>query len=475
LSVVGIGASAGGLEALKEFLTAMPADSGMVFVVVQHLEPSHESRMAEILAKNTTMKVVQAADGMPVEPDTVFTNPPGRALSIRDGRFVLDQPAERRHVAAAIDHFLTSLADERGSKAIAIILSGSSGLDGPRGVRAIRAGVMVQDPSTAQFPAMPQAAIDIALVDYVLPPAQMPAVLVEFAQHPQLLPSDREEPLSESTAGHLEAILKLMRTRTNSDYRHYKPATVLRRIQRRMGLRQVGSMGEYIALLQKDAHEVSLLARDMLIGVSSFFRDADAFEELRTAVIVPLVQSKQDDAPLRVWVPGCATGEEAYSIAMFLLEARSAAGKTGPVQVFATDVDEQALETARSGVYPASIAADVPARRLEAFFTKQGEAYRVEKHLREAVVFSRHNLLADPPFSRLDLVSCRNVLIYIEPAAQKRSRSRRIRRRANICTSWGTDNGISRNCAVCCRTSYPRTSPSMTSAWITFSSRSAVR
>ena len=421
--VVGLGASAGGLEALKEFFAAMPADSGMGFVVVQHLEPTHESRMAEILAKCTAMKVVQAADGMTVEPNSAYTNPPGRSLCIQQGRLVLGTPIKGAHVETAIDTFLNSLAEDQGCRAICIIFSGSSGLDGPRGVRAVRGAggmCMAQEPASSQFPAMPQAAIDTGLVDYVLPPGQMPAALMEFAKHPQVLAADREEPPSEAVFTDMEDILKLLRTRTSNDYSHYKRTTVLRRIQRRMGLRQIVDMKAYLKLLHTDSVELSQLGKDMLIGVSSFFRDAEAFETLRADVIVPLVEAKMDDTPIRAWVAGCATGEEAYTIAILLLEARAAADKAFPVQVFATDIDERALDTARAGSYPMDIATDVSADRLERFFTKQDQTYRVDKHLREAVIFSRHNLLADPPFSKLDLVSCRNVLIYIEPAAQKK-------------------------------------------------------
>ena len=421
--IVGIGASAGGLDALKELFAAMPADSGMAFVIVQHLEPTHESRMAEILGKSTAMKVLQAEDGMAVEPNAVVTNPAGRTLSIRGGRLVLGKRTEGEHVETAIDHFLTSLAADRGARAVGIILSGSNGLDGPRGVRAVRAArglCMAQEPGSAVFPAMPQAAIGTGLVDYVLAPRQMPAALMEFMRHPQVVAADRDQPPTEAASGDVETIVNLLRARTGSDYRHYKRTTVLRRIQHRMGLRQVGSMHDYIKLLQKDAEESACLAKDMLIGVSSFFRDTEAFEELRTGVIVPLVQARDDEAPLRAWVAGCATGEEAYSIAMLLLEARFAAGKTCPVQVFATDVDELSLEPARAGTYALDIAGDVSPERLERFFRLQGKIYHVDKHLREAVVFSRHNLLSDPPFSRLDLVSCRNVLIYLDPPAQKK-------------------------------------------------------
>jgi len=420
--IVGIGASAGGLDAMKEFFSAMPADSGMAFVVIQHLEPAHESRMAEILAKFTAMKVRQAEDGLAVEPGTVYTNPPGRALGIRGGRLVFGAPRERSHVEAAIDHFLVSLAEDQGPAGVCIILSGSSGSDGPRGVRAVRTAggmCMTQDPGSAQFPAMPQAVIDNGLADYVLSPAQIPSRLLEFVQRPGIRDTGPAESRGEA-AGDLDAVLKLIRTRTNSDYSHYKRATILRRIHRRMGLRGVSDMSAYLKLLQEDAEELTQLTKDMLIGVSSFFRDADVFESLRRQVIEPLVRDKPDDMPLRVWVAGCATGEEAYSIAMLLLEARSAAGKANLVQVFATDVDEQALNTARAGVYPLSIADEIPAKRLEAFFAQEGQTYRAARHLRNAMVFSRHDLLAAPPFSRLDLISCRNVLIYLEPAAQKK-------------------------------------------------------
>jgi two-component system CheB/CheR fusion protein len=419
---VGIGASAGGLEALKELFGAMPSDSGMAFIVIQHLSPSHESRMAEILAKSTTMKVVEATDGVTVEPNTVYTNPPGNALSIHQGRLVLADSSKRAHVEAAINHFLVSLAEECGPKAICIILSGSTGTDGPQGVRAVRdAGgmCMAQEPGSAQFPAMPQAAIDTGLVDFVLRPAQMPASLVTFTERTQTLDADHKE-APDASPGPLKDILKLLCKRTNSDYHLYKHGTIRRRIERRMGIRQVSSMADYLKLLLDDPNEVTQLSKDMLIGVSSFFRDPDAFEELRNEVIVPLVQSRANDEPLRAWVAGCAAGEEAYTIAMLLLEALTSADKTCPIKIFATDIDDRALATARTGVYDLSIADTVPARLLETFFTKQPQAYKVNKPVREAVVFSRHNLLSDPPFSKLDLISCRNVLIYLNAEAQKK-------------------------------------------------------
>ena len=401
----------------------MPADSGMAFVVIQHLAPEHDSRMAEILAKYTAMKVVQAADGMAAEPNTVFTNPPGRALSICGGRLALPMPAERRHVEAAIDQFLISLAADQGERAIGIILSGSSAADGPRGVRAVRGSggmCMAQAPQTAEFPAMPQGAIDTGLIDHVLPAGQMPRSLLAYTQHLQTEPTGGEESAAGPASDNLEAILRLLRTRAKSDYRYYKKGTILRRIQRRMGLRQIDGMAGYLRLLQEHPNELAQLSKDMLIGVSSFFRDPDVFETFRADVIVPLVEAKDSDSPVRAWVPGCATGEEAYTVAMLLLEATDAAGRNGRVQVFASDVDTGALDVARAGVYADGIADEVRPDRLERFFTKQGQTWQANKQLREAVIFSRQNLLSDPPFSRLDLISCRNVLIYLEPAAQKK-------------------------------------------------------
>ena len=420
--VVGIGASAGGIEALKELFTAMPSDSGLAFVVIQHLEPTHESRMADILGKCTRMKVVQAEAGMPVQANHVYANPAGKYTSIDGGRLVLGERSERDRIRMPIDFFLTSLAEDQHEAAVGIILSGSSGSDGTRGVRAVReAGgmCMAQDPETAQFPAMPQSAIETGLVDHVLPVAQMPAALVGYAQHAAARTS-LGHTTTEAAADDLEPILKLLRVRANSDYRHYKKATIVRRIQRRMGITQVAGMAAYLKLLEEDQRELAQLSRDMLIGVSSFFRDAEAFEGLRKEAIVPLVARGDPDCPLRAWVPGCASGEEAYSLAMLLLESVAAAGTARKVQVFASDVDDHALEVGRAGVYAENIAEAIAPDRLERFFTKQGQKYQVTKQLREAVVFSRQDLIADPPFSKLDLISCRNVLIYIEPSFQKK-------------------------------------------------------
>jgi chemotaxis methyl-accepting protein methylase/chemotaxis response regulator CheB/signal transduction histidine kinase len=421
--VVGIGASAGGIEALKELFTAMPSDNGMAFVVIQHLEPTHESRMADILGKCTGMKVVQAEDGIQVRPNRVYTNPAGKYLTIQAGQLVLSQQPEQAHIRMPIDFFLTSLAEDQHEGAACIILSGSSGADGTRGVRAIRgAGGMciVQDPETAHFPAMPQSAINTGLVDHILPIALMPPALLGYAQHASAHAMNPENTETESASDDLESILKLLRVRANSDYRHYKRATIIRRIRRRMALKQIVSMVDYRKLLQENQGELTQLSRDMLIGVSSFFRDPEAFAELSKGALVPLVTGRDPNNPVRAWVPGCATGEEAYSLAMLLMEAMASADAACRIQIFATDVDDRALEVARAGVYAGSIAEVVSDDRLRRFFTKQAENYQIDKQLREAVVFSRQDLIIDPPFSRLDLISCRNLLIYIEPVIQKR-------------------------------------------------------
>ena len=334
---------------------------------------------------------------MAVEPNTVFTNPPGRALSIRGGRLVLAKPAERRHVEAAIDQFLMSLAEDQGERAIGIILSGSSAVDGPRGVRAVRGAggmCMAQDPQTAEFPAMPQGAIDTGLVDHVLPAGQMPGALLAYVQHVQTEAAGGDEAPAEAASDDLESILQLLRTRAKSDYRYYKKGTILRRIQRRMGLRQIASLDDYLKLLQQDPDELTQLSKDMLIGVSSFFRDPEAFEALRSEVIVPLVAAKDPDSPVRAWVPGCATGEEAYSVAMLLLEAAAAAGKSCPVQVFASDVDTHALDVARAGCLR-RVASPMKFGPIGWSDSSRSRARpgRCNKPLREAVVFSRQNLL----------------------------------------------------------------------------------
>lgn len=422
LSVVGVGASAGGLEALKQLFSALPVAPNVAFVVIQHLDPDWPSHMADILAKMGSMRTRVAEEGMLVEGATIYTLPPGHFLVIRDGRLHLVDPFQHDGARMPIDLFFSSLAADRRQRAIGIVLSGN-GSDGTEGLRAVRAAggmAMVQTPETAEYDAMPRSAIATGLADYILPPKEMPQAILAYSQH--AFPAEQDEPASQGQGDgeEVEAILDLMLAQTKSDFRHYKKGTIRRRIERRMGLRQVRTVGDYRGLLEKDPQEAAELAKDMLIGVTQFFREPEAFEAVREHVLAPLAHSKEGDGCLRIWVPGCATGEEAYSIAILAQEELRGARKSCRVQVFASDIDEDALHLARMGVYPKNIEADVSQQRLERFFTKKGTAYQINKQLRETVVFAAQNVLTDPPFSKLDLISCRNLLIYLEPQAQKR-------------------------------------------------------
>jgi PAS domain S-box-containing protein len=417
---VAIGASAGGLEALKEFFTAMPAGSGMAFVVIQHLDPSHVSHMSELLAKITDMRVVQAEDQMAPEPNSVYTIPPNKFLRLGEGRLHLTEPVKRDGVRMPIDFFFRSLAEDQHEKAICVLLSGS-GSDGTLGLREISGAggmIMAQEPKTAQFDSMSRSAIATGLVDYVLPVEEMPGALVKYVQQSYVRAGNKAA--TEQRTNGLNAIVRLLAEEAQGDFGPYKKTTLLRRIERRMGLNHMDDVSDYLAFLRQDPDEVARLAKDMLINVSSFFRDADAFVELREKVITPLIAEKNDNNPLRVWVPGCATGEEAYSIAILLLEELGAARRNCPIQLFASDADPEVIRFARGGLYPESIAADVSEERLKRFFAKTDKSYQVTKQLRETMIFSVQNLITEPPFSRLDLVSCRNVLIYLEPDIHKR-------------------------------------------------------
>lgn len=418
--VAGIGASAGGLDAFKKFLAAMPSDSGIAFVLIPHLDPTHESLMVGLLAPLTNMPVVEVKDGMPVEADHVYIIPPNKYMTISDGLLQLTGPVERRATQTSIDLFLRSLAEDRQEKAICIILSGT-GSHGTVGLKAVKANggmAMVQEPSTAEYPSMPESAIASGLADYVLPVEHMPEAVVKYV-HYSFVNGNKAEVMKNQDQ--LNQVLALIRARTKFDFRCYRKAMLARRVERRMGLHHIDRMADYLPYLRGDPEEVKHLVRDLLISVTSFFREKEAFQALQTDVIVPLVEARCSDTPLRIWVPGCATGEEAYSLAMLLLEQLAQTRKACSLQIFATDLDEDALEAARSGVYLEGIAADVSPERLERFFTRMGEsAYQVNKQLREVVTFAVQNLISDPPFSKIDLVSCRNVLIYLEPEIQKR-------------------------------------------------------
>lgn len=423
LTVVGIGASAGGLEAIREFFAAMPAVPDMAFVVVQHLAPDHPSHMAEILAKSTRLHVVEAADGMPLEAGWVYTIPPGKFLCVADGRLHLAASVTEKGARTPIDFLFRSLAAELQEKAVCVVLSGT-GSDGTHGLRAVRGAggmAMAQSPDTAEYDSMPRSAIATNLVDYVLPPREMPQALLAYLDPAPLEKSAEAAPQSEDEPLRvIHSIVGLLAARTKCDFRCYKKSTIRRRIERRMVLKQAASLGAYLQLLRDDADEAAALAKDMLISVTSFFREPEAFEVLQTSALGPLVQEKDSGDPLRIWIPGCATGEEVYSIAMLAQEELAKTGKASRVQVFASDIDADALRTARAGIYPECVAADIPADRLARFFRQSDHTYQVDKPLRETVVFTQQNVLSDPPFSRVDLVSCRNLLIYLEPDAQRK-------------------------------------------------------
>jgi two-component system CheB/CheR fusion protein len=421
-AIVGLGSSAGGLDALTRFFSAMPSDSGMAFVIVAHLDPTHGSLMAELLGRCTTMPVVQVEADTPVEGDHVYCIPPGRYLSI-SGRMVLGLTAPvETSVRMPIDFFLRSLAEARPQRAIGIILSGT-GSDGTLGLRAIKAGgglAIAQDPGTAQHDGMPRNAIAAGAADHVLAPEQMPGVLLEHRRHLDSNGAGSLSPVVQIEHDHLNDLLAVLHGRTKFDFHGYKRSTLERRIGRRMGLKHIDQVADYARLLTDDRAEATALFDDLLISVTSFFRDPEAWRFLRDRVIRPLVERTDTKDPLRVWVPGCATGEEAYSIAMLLIEELQAARKSCPLQIFASDVDVGALEFARAGLYSESIAADVPRERLRRFFVEEDHCFRVTKEVREAVVFALQNLAADPPFSNLDLISCRNVLMYFEAGVQKK-------------------------------------------------------
>jgi two-component system CheB/CheR fusion protein len=418
--IAGIGASAGGLEALRNLFRSMPPHTGIGFVLVQHLDPTHESLMADLLTKYTPIPVVQVTDGMQIQPNRIHVIPPNAALTVSDGILHLSEPTARRGMRMPIDQFFISLADDQQERSIGIVLSGT-GTDGTSGVGMIKARggmLMAQDPATAIYDGMPRSAIAAGHVDYVLPVEEMPDVLVSYVQHfwsrGAAVPADKQD------EDYVKNILALIRARQDYDFRCYKRGTLHRRILRRMGLNHITKLAQYHARLRQDDQELRALTKDLLIGVTGFFREPEAWEVLRAKVLPELLSRHRKDEQIRVWVPGCATGEEAYSVAMSAAEVMDAAGRGSNLVVFATDVDKQALEVARAGVYPKSMVADITPERLARFFNREGDNVQVKKFLRERVIVAPQNLVADPPFSNIDLISCRNLLIYIEAEYQER-------------------------------------------------------
>ncbi len=420
--IVGIGASAGGLDAFKQIFPAMPDSPGMAFVFIQHLDPTHESLMVDLLRRHTEMNIIQVEDKMDVKENHIYLIPPNREMSIYNRVLHLSLSKERRGLRTPIDVFFRTLAEDQHERAIGIILSGT-GSDGTLGFKAIKdAGglVMVQDPTTAQYDAMPASAIASGVVDFILPVEEMPDLLVKYVQHSYVKGSLKEQPIEEQQSDELSDVLAILYAQTRRSFQYYKNNTITRRIKRRMGLRQIERMQDYVRYLQDNSHEVQALFKDLLIGVTGFFREPDSWRELEQQVIKPLVAEMNPEKPLRVWVPGCSTGEETYSIGMLLFEHLASTQHRPNIQIFATDIDKDALEIARMGRYPESIAADMSSERLQKFFEKEKPFYQVSEKLRDSIVFSEQDLIGDPPFSKLDLISCCNLLIYLKQEMQKK-------------------------------------------------------
>jgi chemotaxis methyl-accepting protein methylase/PAS domain-containing protein len=421
--IVGIGCSAGGLDALEVFFAHVPADCGMAFVVVQHLTPGHVSALPELLQRATRMTVAEAAEAMLVKPNCVYVIPPNRDISLLNGALFLFEPVEPRGLRLPIDFFLRTLAEDRGEKAIGIILSGM-GSDGLFGLRAIKekAGLtLAQEPSSAQADSMPSAVIEAGVVDIIAPPDELPARIVAFLKHPvQGLPAEKYS----ETGIHsdLGKIIILLRQRAGTDFSLYKTNTIVRRVERRIALHQFANIGEYLRYLRNNAQEIDLLFKELLIGVTNFFRDGAVWEYLSKEAIPELLARHPLGKPVRAWVPACSSGEEAYSLAITFKEAMETTKPSErlELQIYATDLDPDAIDKARKGVYPDNIAADVSPERLNRFFVKEGNSYRISKEIRETVIFATQNIISDPPFTKLDFLSCRNLLIYFRPQLQNR-------------------------------------------------------
>jgi two-component system CheB/CheR fusion protein len=425
--IVGIGASAGGLAAFEAFFSTMPADSdpGMAFVLVQHLARDHKSMLSELIRRYTRMEVFEVEDGMAIKPNCAYIIPPNRDMSLADGKLQLFEPTLARGIRLSIDFFFRSLAQDQHERAICIVLSGT-GSDGALGVRAVKGEggmVMVQTPESTEYDGMPRSAIATGMADFVLPPNEMPAQLLNYVAHTFGAARLPISPQAAEPADGLEKVFLLLRSQTGHDFSQYKRNTIIRRVERRMAVHQINRLEDYIRYLQLTPGEVDALFHALLIGVTHFFRDPEIFEEVQKQVIPQLFAGRAAGTVIRVWVPGCSTGEEAYSIAMLLRERLEELKEHFKVQIFATDIDREAIDQARAGVYPASIIADVSPERLAHFFSEErpeGSTYRIQKTIRDMLIFSEHDLIKDPPFSKLDLISCRNLLIYIGAELQKR-------------------------------------------------------
>jgi two-component system CheB/CheR fusion protein len=420
--IVGIGASAGGLEAIEQFLGSVPENSGMAYIVVQHLDPTHKGMLPEILQRVSRMQVTQVKDRMVIRPNCVYVIPPNKTMSMLKGVLHLHKPVQERGQRLPIDYFLNSLAEDRKELGVGLILSGM-GSDGSLGIRAIKEknGItMVQEPGSAKFDSMPRNAIGSVTVDIVASPSELPARLYEFLKHVPILVTDSEIEIKDKSS--LEKIIILLRTYTGNDFGLYKKNTVYRRIERRMTIHNINKIASYVLFLNENPKEIEILFRELLIGVTNFFRDAEVWEKLKNTILPDIITKLDAGSILRAWVPGCSTGEEAYSLAIVFKEALEKINPHGgfSLQIFATDLDNDAIAIARKGIFPASIAENVSPERLKRFFLQTDVGYFINTEIREIVVFAQHNVIMHPPFTKIDILSCRNLLIYMEPELQKK-------------------------------------------------------
>ncbi|SEA44465.1 CheR family methyltransferase [Pedobacter hartonius] len=423
--VIGMGGSAGSFHAFEKFFMHMPIKSGIAFVIVMHLDKSHVIDVAGILQPVTSMTIKEALDGVQIEPDHIYIIPPGKDMGIHNGQLLLMEAARLRGAHMSIDYFFQSLAEDQQSNAVAIIFSGM-GADGETGVRMVKEKlgmVMVQEPGTAEFDSMPVTAIQTNMVDYILSPEEMPVKLIQYLNHPAIREAQPESDftLNQTSYTHLQKILMLLRANTGHDFTLYKKSTIVRRIERRIAFHQLNDYVDYINFLRENPAEIMRLFNELLIGVTKFFRDRDAFEALKGR-LYPLLAEKKENDPIRIWIAGCSTGEEAYSIAMLIIEHLDTfkMAKLPKLQIFATDLDPRAIDYARSASYFSNITSEISPERLDRFFIKVNEGYVVKKEVREMIVFAQHNLIKDAPFTRLDLLCCRNVLIYLTSELQKK-------------------------------------------------------
>ncbi len=420
-SIVGIGASAGGLEALQELFKNMPADTGMGFVIVSHLDPSHVTMLPELIGKTTKMPVSEAKNQTSIKPNNIYIIPRNKNIAIFNRKLILLELAEPHGLRFPIDFFLKSLADDQGTRAICVILSGT-GTDGTIGLQAVKARsglAIVQEPGSAKYNGMPESAISTGLVDFVLPPLKIANQLASLAASFKTKPVPVLPLAADRLTGFYEKIFWLIRQYTKHDFSQYKRPTITRRIERRMVVNQISSIGDYVSFLERNPAEVKALFKDILISVTGFFRDSEAFIALKEC-LTDLISTIPETAVIRAWVPGCATGEEAYSIAILIQECLHKTGRDNQVQIFASDIDEVALNKARTGSYPMGIATDITQDRLKHFFVQKEDVYAVKKEIRGTLVFSAHDVNKDPPFTKVDLICCRNLLIYFNPVLQTR-------------------------------------------------------